>query len=100
MDNNVIITSIIAALSVAIITGLFTMVVKYVRDLKSWRKNTIKDIKAILDADNDLFPVVKSANFIPTHGQDEGPHNSDEIIISDNRYPLVDKLLNDFVFIL
>ena len=43
----------------------------------------------------DRFKLVKSSTFIPTMGQTEGPHDSDNITISYNRFDLADKLLKD-----
>lgn len=95
-QNTIILLGAIATILALIgsITVFIYKVVKHFVSIKQWRKNEISKCEVI--ADEEELRFYKSQQFIPTMGQIEGPHDSDIIKISDNRFLLADYLLKDF----
>ncbi len=88
--------TIIGGLIVAVITGISGFVWSLLKKraaIKKWKEE--EEVKGKIELGAERFKLVKSSTFIPTMGQKEGPHDSDIITISDNRFDLVDKLLNE-----
>ena len=89
-------STIIGGLIVAVITGISGLawsLLKKRAAIRKWKEK--EEVKGESELGADRFKLVKSSTFIPTMGQTEGPHDSDNITISYNRFDLADKLLKD-----
>ena len=93
-------TAILGGLTVAILTGLFATIfraIKKVREIKEWKGSEIAN-KLVSELIEDRLELITSPIYIPTMGQKDGPHNNENVIEPDaNRYPLVEKLLNEIL---
>lgn len=93
-------TAILGGLTVAILTGLFATIIraiKKVRENKEWKGSEIAK-KLVSELNEDRLELITSPIYIPTMGQKNGPHNNENVIEPDaNRYPLVEKLLNEIL---
>ncbi len=93
-------TAILGGLTVAILTGLFATIfraIKKVREIKEWKGSEIAN-KLVSELNVDRLELITSPIYIPTMGQKDGPHNNENVIEPDaNRYPLVEKLLNEIL---
>lgn len=93
-------TAILGGLTVAILTGLFATIfraIKKVREIKEWKGSEIAN-KLVSELNEDRLELITSPIYIPTMGQKDGPHNNENVIEPDaNRYPLVEKLLNEIL---
>lgn len=88
--------TIIGGLIVAVITGISGLVWSLFRKrnaIRKWKEE--EEVKGIIELGAERFKLVKSSTFIPTMGQIEGPHDSDNITRSNRSFDLVDKLLKD-----
>lgn len=90
--QNVIYTAI-ASVAITFIAYLWKTILNEYKIRKPWREKTILNILG--DEYDSRLKLVNSNEFIPTMGQTEGPHDStDEILISENRFNLVDRFIN------
>ena len=89
--------TIIGGLIAAVITGISGFVCSLIKKraaIRKWKEE--EEIKGKIELGAERFKLIKSSTFIPTMGQtEEGPHDSDNITISDNRFDLADKILKD-----
>lgn len=95
MELNDKLTSI--SITVTILLALIPVIYKIIivaKDIKKWRD---REIRRRLDPDHSdgLKLLRKSNHFIPIYGQLEAPHNSDEILVSDKRFLLTKKFINE-----
>ena len=98
LDDKLTVLSILITIVVALIPLLykiFKLLYKIFRNVKDWRNKEIRKLKATDSAGLEL--VSKSKYFIPIHGQLEAPHNTDEIFVSDNRFLLTKKFINQYL---
>lgn len=89
----------ILSIVVTIVLALIPLLYKIVRTLKSTKEWRDKECRRKLEPNNsDGYELVsKSKYFIPTNGQLEAPHNTDEIFISDNRFLLTKKFIKEYL---
>lgn len=88
--------TIIGGLVVAALTGINGVIFSLFKKksvIRKWKEK--EEVKGKIELGPERFKLVKSTTFIPTMGQTEGPHDSDIITISDNRFDLADKLLKE-----
>lgn len=84
----------IATAIISFIIWIINIIIKIIRD-KTWRKNEISKLSEI--ADNEKIELIKSKKYIPTMGQFEPPHDGETILISSNRFSLLNMLLDEFI---
>lgn len=90
-----LITSLLATAVTAVLGFIIKKIIgffKKIKEVDAWREYEIRtqincDFPSQLD-------TVKSNLFVPTMGQFEAPHDND-ISISENRFPLVEHLINE-----
>lgn len=93
-----IIGTIIATLLVALITFIIRSIwkkLKEIKEIKSWKENELLN-KLSGFSDDSYKEIVNSSLYIPVSGQEEAPNNNLELVPSDNRFMLEDKLLKKF----
>lgn len=98
IDDKLTVLSIVITIVVALIPLLykiFRLLYNIFKNVKEWRDKEIRKLKATDSAGLEL--VSRSKYFIPIHGQLEAPHNTDEIFVSDNRFLLTKKFINQYL---
>lgn len=95
LNDKLMVLSII----VTIVLALIPLVYRMIRTLKSTKEWREKEIRRKLEPNNsDGLNLVRNLKyFIPINGQLEAPHNTDEIFISDNRFLLTKKFINEYL---
>lgn len=97
-DKSLMVLSIVTPILVALIPLLykiFKLLYEIIKNVKEWRDKEIRKLKATNSAGLKL--VSTSKYFIPINGQLEAPHNTDEIFVSDNRFLLTKKFINQYL---
>ena len=90
--------TILGGLIVAAITGIGGLIWSFLKkrtEIRKWEEG--EEVKGVTELGGERFKLVKSSAFIPTMGQYEGPHDSDDITISDNRFLLAEMLLKEIL---
>jgi hypothetical protein len=87
-------------MDIDIIGFLITILVTLISFCKGLLKIFEANAKRKKDRDEEIAKVFfgnidELVNSIPTMGQTEGPHNSEEILIAKERFSLVDNILSD-----
>ena len=87
----------------ALVTILFTLgggiyklvsLLSQVKKNRDWKELEIKKCLSRLGFTKDeYFEYIQSPLFIPTMGQKNEPHDNDDLLGSDNRFPLVETLI-------
>lgn len=100
--NNSIIATIIGTIIAALLVALITFIIrsiwkklKEIKEIKSWKENELLN-KLSGFSDDFYMDIVNSSLYIPVSGQKEAPNNDFELVPSDNRFVLEDKLLKKF----
>lgn len=95
LNDKLMVLSIIVTIALALIPLVYRMI-RTLKSAKEWRE---KEIRRKLEPNNsDGLKLVRDLKyFIPINGQLEAPHNTDEIFISDNRFLLTKKFINEYL---
>ena len=95
LNDKLMVLSIVVTIALAVFPLLYK-IVKLLKYTREWRE---KEIRRKLEPNNSdgLEPVRDLKYFIPINGQFEAPHNADEIFISDDRFLLMKKFINEYL---
>lgn len=95
LNDKLMVLSIVVTIVPALISLLYN-IIRTLKSTKEWRE---KEIRRKLEPNNSdgLELVRDSKYFIPINGQLEAPHNTDEIFVSDNRFLLTKKFVNEYL---
>ena len=88
--------TILGGLIVAGITGICGIIWSFLNkrtEIRKWKEE--EEIKGKIELGAERLKLVKSSTFIPTMGQTEAPHDSDNIIISEDRFDLANLILKE-----
>lgn len=95
LNDKLMVLSIVVTIALAVFPLLYK-IVKLLKSTREWRE---KEIRRKLEPNNsDGLELVRDLKyFIPINGQFEAPHNADEIFISDDRFLLTKKFINEYL---
>ena len=95
LNDKLMVLSIVVTIALAVFPLLYK-IVKLLKYTREWWENEIR--RKLEPNNSDGLELVRDLKyFIPINGQFEAPHNADEIFISDDRFLLMKKFINEYL---